>query len=85
VRDEPRPGPFGAGTLTWLQAGSDGPATRWRITLTDQPWREGRSTSVAQVVQNLPGVVELLLPEDRIESIRIYDGDGTEPLPDAAP
>jgi len=34
-----------------------------------------------QVVQNLVGVVGQILPGDKIVSIRVYDGEGTEPLP----
>ncbi len=40
----------------------------------------GRFTVLGKVVQNLPGVVMRLLPTDRIVSIRIYEGNGSEPL-----
>jgi len=32
-------------------------------------------------VRNLDGVAARVLPGDRVVSIRIYEGDGTEPLP----
>ena len=53
----------------------------WFVTLADQPHLEGRYTAFGRVVQNFDGVCALMEPEDRIVSIRVYEGDGTEPLP----
>jgi hypothetical protein len=35
----------------------------------------------ASVAQNVAGVLMLVEPDDLIVSIRMYEGDGTEPLP----
>ncbi len=72
---------FPAGTMAMLQHGRDLVGSQWFVTLTDQPGLIGRYTAFARVVQNLPGVVSLVVPGDRIVSVRVYAGDGSEPLP----
>lgn len=81
IRDEYRPSGFPAGTLGMSSSDKDSAGSQWFITLTDQPRLVGRHTAVGRVVQNLPGVVGLLLPGDRVVAIKIYEGDGTETLP----
>ena len=81
IRDEYAHLRFGAGTLGMASDGKDTAGSQWFVTLSAQPHLDGRYTAFGQVVQNLAGVVGQLLPGDKIVSIRVYDGDGTEPLP----
>ena len=53
----------------------------WVVTLSARPNYFGRYTRFGQVVQNLQGVAANVLPIDRVVSVRIYEGNGREPLP----
>ena len=81
IRDEVAASPWSAGTMGMVSSGRDSAGSEWFVVLTPQPQYTGRFTPFAEVVQNFPGVIALVLPDDRVESIRIYEGDGTEPLP----
>ena len=81
IRDEITPSLFLAGTLGMASSGKDTAGSQWFITLTPQFHLNGRYTPFGHVVQNLPGVVSLLLPGDRVVRIEVYEGDGTEELP----
>ena len=64
-------------------AGEDSSSVEWFITLAHQPRLAGAGTAFGRVVQNFHGVTSLILPGDRVVSIRIYEGDGSEKI--AAP
>jgi cyclophilin family peptidyl-prolyl cis-trans isomerase/HEAT repeat protein len=81
IRDEITPSLFLAGTLGMASSGKDTAGSQWFITLAPQWHLNGRYTPFGQVVQNMPGVVSLLLPGDRVVGIEVYEGDGTEELP----
>lgn len=81
LREEPAPHPFDAGTLAMASTGRDLADGRWFVTLSPQPQMSGRFTAFGVVVQNFAGVVARLLPGDRVVSVEVYEGDGTEPLP----
>jgi cyclophilin family peptidyl-prolyl cis-trans isomerase len=81
IRDELRSTRFTPGTLGMVSRGADGAGSAWYVTLTLQPGMARRSTAFGRVVQNFGGVVTRMLPYDRIVSVQIYKGDGTEPLP----
>lgn len=81
LRSEPSPNPFAAGTLVAAAGQRDAGTGGWLITLSARPEWNGRRTPFGRVMRNFPGVVGQLLPQDRIVSIEVYTGDGTEPLP----
>jgi len=81
IRDELRPTRFLPGTLGMASRGADGAGSNWFVTLTMQPQMLTRFTAFGRVVQNFGGVVARVLPHDRIVSVKMYEGDGTEPLP----
>lgn len=81
IRDEIAPSLFLAGTLGMATSGKDTGGSQWFVTLTPQFHLNGRYTPFGHVVQNLPGVVSLLLPGDRVVRVEVYEGDGTEELP----
>jgi len=85
LRDEVRATWFFPGTVGFSSPGRDGSSGGWFVTQTPQPAWMTRYTAFGQVVQNFPGVVARLLPGDRVVSVAIYEGDGTEPLPPAEP
>jgi HEAT repeat protein/cyclophilin family peptidyl-prolyl cis-trans isomerase len=74
VLPEISPSSFDPGTLGMVSNG------QWFISLATQPLRSPGHTAFGRVVQNFPGVVSLLLPDDRIVSVRVYEGDGSEEL-----
>jgi cyclophilin family peptidyl-prolyl cis-trans isomerase len=74
------PAAFEPGTIAFPPYGSGYSDSRWFISLTLQPQLGRNRTAFGRVVQNLDGVVSLLLPGDRIVSVRIYEGDGSEEL-----
>lgn len=80
IRDEFNPVPFEAGTLGMASDGKDTAGSQWFVTLSMQPHLDGRYTAFGRVVQGLPAV-EFIRPGDRVVSIRMYEGDGTEPIP----
>ena len=80
IRDEPGATPFPAGTVAMVRPERDSAGGRWFVALSAVPQFEGRYTAFGNVVQNLPGVAALVLPGDRVVSVRIYEGDGSEPL-----
>jgi cyclophilin family peptidyl-prolyl cis-trans isomerase len=65
--------------MTNEEGGSHG--SQWFATLSNHPELDGRFTMFASVAQNVAGVLMLVEPDDLIVSIRMYEGDGTEPLP----
>ena len=81
IRDELRPTRFLPSTLGMRSRAPDGAGSAWFVTLTMQPRMQARFTAFGRVVQNFGGVVNRMLPHDRIVSVKIYRGDGTEPLP----
>jgi cyclophilin family peptidyl-prolyl cis-trans isomerase len=81
IRDEISHLRFGPGTLGMASDGKDTAGSQWFVTVSAHPHLDGRYTAFGQVVQNLGGVVGQMMPGDRIVSIRVYDGNGTEPLP----
>lgn len=85
LRDELQPGLFEAGTLGMASTGKDSAGSQWFVTLADQPQLQGRYTAFGKVVQNFAGVVSLLLPHDRVISIRMREGSGAEPLTPITP
>ena len=85
LRDEIRATQFFPGTLGFSSPGPDGGDGSWFVTLVARPELMPRQTAFGQVVRNFSGVVTRLVPGDRVVSVEIYDGDGTEPLPASAP
>jgi cyclophilin family peptidyl-prolyl cis-trans isomerase/HEAT repeat protein len=81
IRDEFNPLPFTAGVLGMASDGKDTAGSQWFITLSAQPHLDGRYTSFGQVAQGLREIVAKMRPEDTIVTIRVYEGNGTEPLP----
>lgn len=81
IRDEIGEAPFLAGTVGMASDGRDTAGSQWFVTLSAQPHLDGRYTAFGRVVQNLAGVVQRILPGDRVVSIRPYEGSGAEPLP----
>jgi hypothetical protein len=81
MRDEPRDGFFPAGSIVLVDDGNGVAVGPWMVTWTARPDLAGTATRIGRVVQNLDGVVRRLQPGDRILSISVYEGDGTEPLP----
>ena len=81
IRDEIGPSLFLAGTLGMASSGKDTAGSQWFVTLAPQFHLNGSYTPFGHVVQNLPGVVSLVLPGDRIVKVEVYEGDGTEELP----
>jgi peptidyl-prolyl cis-trans isomerase B (cyclophilin B) len=81
IRDETGASTFAPGTLGMASSGRDLAGSQYFITLMPQPQLNGRYTAFGQVVQNFPGVVARLLPGDRVVSVMVYAGDGTERIP----
>ncbi len=81
IRDEIGASDFPAGTLAMASDGRDTAGSQWFVTLSAQPHLAGRYTAFGTVVQNFPGVVLQVLPGDKVLTIRVYEGNGTEPLP----
>ena len=83
IRDEIRPHEFRAGTLAMVSTARDSSGSQWFVTLDASPALGRRHTAFGRVVQNFPGVVARVLPTDRVVSIVVYEGDGSEVLPPA--
>jgi cyclophilin family peptidyl-prolyl cis-trans isomerase/HEAT repeat protein len=81
IRDELRPTRFLPSTLGMTSRGADGAGSAWFVATTMQPRMQTRFTGFGRVVQNFGGVVGRMLPYDRIVSVKMYEGNGTEPLP----
>lgn len=81
LRDEISPYAFPPGTVGMVNHGRDSASGPWFVTLTPQPDYSGRVTPFGRVIRNFPGVTALLLPGDRIVSVEVYEGDGSEPVP----
>jgi cyclophilin family peptidyl-prolyl cis-trans isomerase/HEAT repeat protein len=81
IRDEFNALRFTAGAVGMASDGKDTAGSQWFVTLSDQPHLDGRYTAFGQVVQGLRDVVGTVLPGDTVVSIRVYEGNGTEPLP----
>jgi peptidylprolyl isomerase len=79
IRDEFNPLPFAAGTLGMASDGKDTAGSQWFITLCAQPHLDGRYTSFGHVVRGLRDIVTQMRPGDIVVTIRVYDGDGTQP------
>jgi peptidyl-prolyl cis-trans isomerase B (cyclophilin B) len=60
--------------------GKDTAGSQWFVVLSAQPHLDGRYTSFGRVTQGFRQIVEQILPGDTVVSIRIHEGDGTEPL-----
>jgi cyclophilin family peptidyl-prolyl cis-trans isomerase/HEAT repeat protein len=82
IRDEFNPLAYSAGTIGMASDGKDTAGSQWFITLSPQPHLDGRYTSFGHVSQGFRQIVTQILPADVVVSIRVYDGDGSEPLPD---
>ena len=85
IRDEFNPLAFSAGVLGMASDGKDTAGSQWFVTLSAQPHLDGRYTSFGKVTQGLREVASQALPGDEVVSIMVYDGDGTEPLPNDQP
>jgi len=81
IRDEFNEMAFTRGVVGMASDGKDTAGSQWFIVLSDQPHLDGRYTAFAHVVQGQRDVVSDIVPGDKVVSIRMYDGDGTEPLP----
>ncbi len=81
IRDEFNPLPFSAGVIGMASDGKDTAGSQWFITLSAQPHLDGRYTSFGRVVQGLREIAAQMRPGDTVVSIRVYEGNGTEPLP----
>ncbi len=79
-RAEPVFSLFGPGTLA-AAGHPDSLLGEWLITLSARPNYLGRYGPFGRVQQNLAGVVANVLPIDRVVAVRVYEGDGNEPLP----
>jgi cyclophilin family peptidyl-prolyl cis-trans isomerase len=79
IRDEFNPLPFAAGTLGMASDGKDTAGSQWFITLAAAPHLDGRYTSFGHVVRGLRDIVFQVRPGDTVLSIRVYEGDGTQP------
>jgi cyclophilin family peptidyl-prolyl cis-trans isomerase len=80
IRDEATASRFDPGTLGMVAATRDGAGSRWFISTVTQPRLGDRHTAFGVVVQNFDGVVPMLLPGDRIVSVTVYSGDGSEEM-----
>jgi cyclophilin family peptidyl-prolyl cis-trans isomerase/HEAT repeat protein len=80
IRDEWNPLRYTEGVLGMASDGKDTAGSQWFVTLTAQPHLDGRYTSFGRVTQGLRQIVTQILPEDTVVSIRVYEGDGTEPI-----
>jgi HEAT repeat protein/cyclophilin family peptidyl-prolyl cis-trans isomerase len=78
---EPSLVPVDAGTLAMDPEGGGSSGSRWLVVHSVQPELVGRVTTFGRVVQSLPGVALLVVPDDVVVSVEVYEGDGTEPLP----
>lgn len=81
IRDELRPTRFLPSTLGMTSSAADRAGSAWFVAMTMQPRMQTRFTAFGRVVQNFGGVVNRMLPYDRIVSIKMYEGNGTEQLP----
>jgi cyclophilin family peptidyl-prolyl cis-trans isomerase len=72
---------FGPGTLAAVNAADDAMLGEWLVTLAARPKYFERYVPFGRVVQNLEGVAASALPIDRVISVRVYEGNGREPLP----
>jgi len=81
VRDELGAARFWPGTIARVSNGRDDGGNQWLVTLRTQPLLAATHTALGTVVQNFSGVVSRTLPGDRVVSIQIYEGDGSETLP----
>ena len=81
IRDEFNPLRFTAGVLGMASDGKDTAGSQWFVTLSAQPHLDGRYTSFGRVAQGFREIVAQMRPEDTVVSIRVYEGNGTEPLP----
>ncbi len=81
IRDEFSRQRFLPGTVGMASDGPDTAGSQWFVTLSTQPHLDGRYTAFGHVVRSLDGVVNRVLPKDKVVKIRSYVGNGTEPLP----
>ena len=81
IRDEINPLRFDAGVLGMASDGKDTAGSQWFVTLSPQPHLDGRYTSFGRVARGFREIVSQMRPGDVVVSIRIYEGNGTEPLP----
>jgi peptidylprolyl isomerase len=82
IRDEYNPLAYEAGVLGMASDGKDTAGSQWFVVLSAQPHLDGRYTSFGRVTQGFRQIVEQILPGDSVVSIRVYEGDGTEPPAD---
>jgi cyclophilin family peptidyl-prolyl cis-trans isomerase len=81
IRDEFNPTPFEAGTVGMASDGKDTAGSQWFVIMSMQPHLDGRYTAFGRVAQDPLKILEQIRPGDRVVSIRVYEGDGSEPLP----
>ncbi len=81
IRDEFNPLRFSAGVLGMASDGKDTAGSQWFVTLSPQPHLDGRYTSFGRVVRGFREIVTQIRPGDTVVSVRVYEGNGTEPLP----
>jgi HEAT repeat protein/cyclophilin family peptidyl-prolyl cis-trans isomerase len=80
IPSERNPTRFATGVLGMAREGEETHGSQWFAVVAPQPHLDDRFTAFGRVIQNFTGTVLLLEPEDRIVTVEIYEGDGTEPL-----
>jgi cyclophilin family peptidyl-prolyl cis-trans isomerase/HEAT repeat protein len=80
IASERNPARFATGVVGMAREGEETHGSQWFVMVAPQPHLDDRFTAFGRVIQNFPGTVLLLEPEDRIVTVEIYEGDGTEPL-----
>ena len=81
IRDEFNLLRYTAGVLGMASSGKDTAGSQWFVTLSPQPHLDGRYTSFGRVARGFREIVTQMHPGDTVVSIRVYEGNGTEPLP----
>jgi cyclophilin family peptidyl-prolyl cis-trans isomerase len=71
---------FATGVLGMARDQGETHGSQWFIVVAPQPHLDDRFTAFGRVIQNFPGTVLRLEPEDRIVTVEVYEGDGSEPL-----
>ena len=80
-RAEPIPHGFAPGTIAAVGDGNGNLFGEWMVTIEGRPNYLGRYYPFGRVVRNLKGVVQNIWPIDRLVSVEMYEGDGSEALP----
>lgn len=81
LRDEYNPTNYVEGTLGMASDGKDTAGSQWFVTESAQPHLDGRYTAFGHVTQGFKQIVTQVQPGDTVVSIRVYEGNGSEPMP----